>query len=163
RFSDDEMLTRLLGLLEQKGWLSGLVIDECEDMPSTAAYRSRFGSLLRAYQLIGYSPGRDYDYVEVNRILRSMHQQVLNDAVEGIERAGGRVSIDGATDLLTVNDEFTTSIVIARCVSLVNGGHRWKVRLDVSLRPDITLAIRLDHDNRVASDYYLFPRIDVSQ
>ena len=78
------------------------------------AYRSRFGSLLRAYQLIGYSPGRDYDYVEINRLLRSMHQRVLNDAVEGIERAGGHVSIDGATDLLTVNDEFTTSVVIAR-------------------------------------------------
>jgi hypothetical protein len=109
------MLTRLSGLLEQKGWLSGLVIDECEDMPSTGAYRSRFGSLLRAYQLIGYSPGRDYDYVEVNRLLRSMHQRVLNDAVEGIEGAGGHVSIDGATDLLTLNDEFTTSVVIARC------------------------------------------------
>ena len=163
RFSDDEMLTRLSGLLEQKGWLSGLVIDECEDMPSTGAYRSRFGSLLRAYQLIGYSPGRDYDYVEINRLLRSMHQRVLNDAVEGIEGAGGHVSIDGATDLLTLNDEFTTSIVIARCFSMPTGARRWKVRLDASFRPDITLAIRMDHDNREALDYYLLPRIDISE
>ena len=163
RFSDDEMLTRLSGLLEQKGWLSGLVIDECEDMPSTGAYRSRFGSLLRAYQLIGYSPGRDYDYVEINRLLRSMHQRVLNDAVEGIEGAGGHVSIDGATDLLTLNDEFTTSIVIARCFSMPTGARRWKVRMDTSLRPDITLAIRMDHDNREALDYYLLPRIDISE
>jgi hypothetical protein len=157
------MLTRLSGLLEQKGWLSGLVIDECEDMPSTGAYRSRFGSLLRAYQLIGYSPGRDYDYVEVNRLLRSMHQRVLNDAVEGIEGAGGHVSIDGATDLLTLNDEFTTSVVIARCFSMPTGARRWKVRMDTSLRPDITLAIRMDHDNREALDYYLLPRIDISE
>ena len=35
RFSDDEMLTRLSALLEQTGWLSGLVIDERDDMPST--------------------------------------------------------------------------------------------------------------------------------
>ena len=27
------------------------------------------------------------------------------------------------------------------------GARRWKVRIDVSLRPDITLAIRMDHDN----------------
>jgi hypothetical protein len=163
RFSDDEMLTRLSGLLEQKGWLSGLVIDECEDMPSTGAYRSRFGSLLRAYQLIGYSPGRDYDYVEVNRLLRTMHQRVLNDAVEGIESAGGQVVIDGATDLLTLNGEFTTSVVIARCFSLPTGTHRWKVRIDASLRPDITLAIRMDHDNREALDFYLLPSIDISE
>jgi hypothetical protein len=163
RFSDDEMLTRLSGLLEQTGWLSGLVIDESEDMPSTGAYRSRFGSLLRAYQLIGYSPGRDYDYVEINRVLRSMHQRVLNDAVEGIEVAGGHVSIDGATDLLTLNGEFTTSVVIARCFAMPTGARRWKVRIDASLRPDITLAIRMDHDNREALDYYLLPRIDISE
>jgi hypothetical protein len=163
RFSDDEMLTRLSGLLEQKGWLSGLVIDESEDMPSTGAYRSRFGSLLRAYQLIGYSPGRDYDYVEINRILRTMHQRVLNEAVEGIERAGGHVSIDGATDLLTLNGEVTTSVVIARCFLTTTGARRWKVRIDASLRPDITLAIRMDQDNREPLDYYLLPRIDVTE
>jgi hypothetical protein len=108
------------------------VIDESEDMPSIGAYRSRFGSLLRAYQLIGYSPGRDYDYVEMNRLLRSMHQRVLNDAVEGIEGAGGHVSIDGVTDLLTLNGEFTTSVVIARCFSMPTGARRWKVRISAA-------------------------------
>ena len=68
-------------LLEQRGWLSGLVIDERETCRLVRRYRSRFGSLLRAYQLIGYSPGRDYDYVEINRLLRAMHpQSSLDDA-----------------------------------------------------------------------------------
>lgn len=88
-FSDSEMLTRLAALLSETGWLSGLVIDERDDMPSTAAYRTRFGSLLRAYQLIGYSPGRDYDYVEVNRVLRSMHRDVVRDTIRSIEQARG--------------------------------------------------------------------------
>ena len=92
-----------------------------------------------------------------------MHQRVLNDAVEGIEGAGGYVSIDGATDLLTLNEEFTTSVVIARCFSIPTGARRWKVRIDASLRPDITLAIRMDHDNRDVLDYYLLPRIDISE
>ena len=92
-----------------------------------------------------------------------MHQRVLNDAVEGIESAGGQVVIDGATDLLTLNGEFTTSVVIARCFSLPTGTHRWKVRIDASLRPDITLAIRMDHDNREALDFYLLPSIDISE
>ncbi|WP_300983940.1 hypothetical protein [Roseicyclus sp.] len=39
-------------------------------MPSSSAFRNRFGSLLRAYQMIGYEPERDYRYVEINRVLR---------------------------------------------------------------------------------------------
>ena len=31
-------------------------------MPASSAYRTRFGSLLRAYQLAGYRPDRDYRY-----------------------------------------------------------------------------------------------------
>ena len=46
RFSNDEMLRMLSELLAQRGGLSGLIIDELEDMPSTATYRHRFGSLV---------------------------------------------------------------------------------------------------------------------
>ena len=88
------MLARLAALLRNVGRLSGLVIDERDDMPSSSAYRSRFGSLLRAYTLVGYSPARDYDYVAVNRELRAMHPQVVAEAVEAISQQGGAVSVD---------------------------------------------------------------------
>ena len=45
-----------------KGVLSGLIIDEQDNLPSSSAFRNRFGSLLRAYQMIGYEPERDYRY-----------------------------------------------------------------------------------------------------
>lgn len=51
RYSDSEMLECLANLLRDAGQLSALVIDERDDLPSSSAYRSRFGSLLRAYQL----------------------------------------------------------------------------------------------------------------
>jgi DNA invertase Pin-like site-specific DNA recombinase len=161
RFTDDDMLARLAELLKNVGRLSGLVIDERDDMPSSSAYRSRFGSLLRAYTLVGYSPARDYDYVAVNRVLRAMHPQIVVDTVEAIRDGGGSVSIDPTNDLLTVNHEFTASIVISRCIELCSGARRWNVRLDASLRPDITVAIRMDTDNQAALDYYLLPRLNV--
>ena len=52
-FTDEELLQSLRGILAQHGMLSGLLIDEREEMPSSSAYRHRFGSLLRAYELIG--------------------------------------------------------------------------------------------------------------
>lgn len=74
RLSDDEMLERLKILLKEKGKLSGIIIDEAENCPSSSAYSSRFGSLLNTYTLINYKPERDYHYVEINRLLRKQYK-----------------------------------------------------------------------------------------
>jgi DNA invertase Pin-like site-specific DNA recombinase len=162
RFSDEEMLVRLTSLLGEKGHLSGLVIDEVDDMPSSSVYRSRFGSLLHAYKLVGYQPDRDYQYVEVNRALRSMFPGILADAITNIEGSGGLVDFDNLTDVLTINGEFTVSIVIARCLRTPSGLLRWKIRFDTGLRPDLTVAVRMDEANENVLDYYLLPSIDMS-
>ena len=143
RLTNQEMLDSLSLLLKQKGHLSGLVIDEVDDMPSSSVYRARFGSLIRAYQLIGYDPGRDYQYIETNRAIRSMFPGVLAETVAKIEEAGGTVQFNKSTDILTINEEFTASIIIARCLRSPTGFLRWKLRLDTGLRPDITIAIRM--------------------
>ncbi len=160
RFTNQELLDQLTSLLAQKGWLSGLVIDEIEDMPSSSTFRHRFGSLLRAYELIGYSTGRDYRYIETNRVLREMHPGVVDQVIADVREAGGSVARDAETDLLTINEEFSASIVIVRCQETPAGGHRWKVRLDQGLRPDITIAVRMAPDNATVRDYYLLPWID---
>lgn len=160
RFSDEELLERLRGLYKHKGLLSGLIIDESEGMPSSSVYAHRFGSLVRAYQLVGFTPGRDYRFLEINRALRRMHPQVVAETEQRIAELGGHVVRDPATDVLKVNGEFTASIVLARCQLLQEGRRRWKLRFDTSLLPDVTVAVRLDDMNNEAMDYYLLPRID---
>ena len=162
KLSDTEMLAKLKALYEQHGHLSAVVIDEAGALPRSGVYRRRFGSLTRAYGLVGYVSQRDDGYIEVNRVLRRLHADVVGDVVANVERRGGSVARDSATDLLTINGEFTSSIVVARCTSTTSGAMRWKVRLDVGLRPDITLALRMAPENQQALDYYLLPRIDVS-
>ncbi len=159
-FTDEELLSRLSSLLADKGWLSGLVIDEIEDMPSSSTFRHRFGSLVRAYQLVGYAPSRDYRYIETNRILRALHFDVVAQVVANITEAGGTVRRDPVSDLLNINEEFTASMVIARCHMTNAGGSRWKVRFDSGLRPSITIVARMAEDNRIIRDYYLLPWLD---
>ncbi len=161
RFSDQELLDRLSMLFAEKGWLSGLVIDEVEDMPSSSTFRQRFGSLVRAYQLVGYCPSRDYRYIETNRALRTLHPDVVIKVVADIEGAGGSVRRNPINDLLRVNEEFSASVVIVRCQTTLTGSFRWKVRLDTGLRPDITIAVRMTADNIGIRDYYLLPWLDV--
>jgi DNA invertase Pin-like site-specific DNA recombinase len=162
RYSNDELLNHLRTLLEREGRLSGLLIDESEGMASSSVYRHRFSSLVRAYQLIGYKPDRDYRFIETNRQLRLMYPKVVDEVVSRMRQLGGVVVIDSGTDILTVNGEFTASIVISRCRQTETGSFRWLIRLDTGLKPDITIAIRMDAENREPFDYYLLPSIDLS-
>jgi DNA invertase Pin-like site-specific DNA recombinase len=159
RYTNDELLDHLRKLLDRKGQLSGFLIDETEGMASSAVYRDRFTSLIRAYQLIGYTPDRDYKFIETNRQLRLMHPRVVEDTITRMRQLGGVVTPDPATDLLNVNGEFTASLVIARCRQTEAGSFRWLIRLDAGLRPDITVAVRMDATNEEPLDYYLLPSI----
>jgi len=161
RFSDEEMLDRLKDLYRKHGKLSGIMIDDTEGMPSSAAYRSRFQGLVRAYRLIGYTPDRDYQYIRINRFLRQIHKDVVTDVIHQIQDLGGIVERDERTDLLTINNEFTVSIVVARCWQTPAGSLRWLIRFDLGLSPDITVALRMDAANSVPMDYYLLPLIDL--
>jgi hypothetical protein len=156
------MLDVLKTLFEAQGYLSGLVIDEADNLPSSAAYRGRFGSLVRAYRLVGFMPDRDYRYIEINRALREMHPAVVAATIKGIEDIGGSVEQDDATDILTINGEITASIVIVRCLITQAGSLRWHIRLDVGLKPDITVAVRMDQSNETVVDYYLLPSLDMT-
>lgn len=162
RLSDGELLDGLRRLFEMQGELSGLIIDETDHLPSSSAYRHRFGSLLRAYRLVGYTPRRDYRYIEINQALRRLHPEMVEDIVAGLSQVGATVRRAEQTDLIEVNDEFSLSVVIARCKETPTGALRWRLRFDTGLDPDITIAVRMDIRNRRPLDFYLFPRIDVA-
>lgn len=161
-YSDEELLSLLQVVLDEEGSLSGLIIDERDGMPSSSLYRSRFGSLLRAYSLIGYSPERDYRYIEINRHIRESLPAILADIVRGIEGVGAIVVCDPLSNLLSINHEFTASIVLARSFETRAGALRWQIRFDTGLAPDVTVAVRLDRSNQLPLDYYILPAIDMN-
>jgi DNA invertase Pin-like site-specific DNA recombinase len=163
RYTNEELIERLRNLYQHRGFLSGLIINETEGMPSTSIYAHRFGSLIRAYEAVGFTPDRDYRYLEINRFLRRLHPEIVGQTEKMIADLGGSVWRDPATDILQVNHEFTVSLVLARCQTHDNGRNRWKVRFDTRLAPDITVAVRLDQPNQAPLDYYLLPRLDFGQ
>jgi hypothetical protein len=161
-YSDEELLSLLQVVLDEEGSLSGLIIDERDGMPSSSLYRHRFGSLLRAYSLIGYAPDRDYRYIEINRHIRESFPGLLAEIVAGFEKAGGFVVCDPVSHLLSINGEFTASIVLARSFETQAGALRWQIRFDTGLAPDVTVAVRLDRSNERPLDYYILPSIDMN-
>ncbi|HMZ52778.1 MAG TPA: recombinase family protein, partial [Candidatus Sumerlaeota bacterium] len=162
RLSDEEMLEKLRALLKQHGRISGILIDEAEGLPSSTAFSHRFGTLLHAYRLIGYDPGIDYSFIEENRRLRKRHPEIVASVVQQITALGGTAEWDKEAELLHVNRELRVSIVLCRHTTTQAGASRWLIRLDAGLKPDITIAVRMDATNEGIRDYYLLPGMDMT-
>jgi len=161
RYSNDEMISLLGNLYERQGRLSGFMIDEMDNMPSSSAYRNRFGSLIRAYKLVGYTPETDYSYIEINKQLRKMHPFVVDEVITGIRKMGATVFEDEPTGVLVINGEFSASLVLSRCTKTKAGSLRWNIRLENASAPDIIIAVRMNTLNDKPLDYYLLPLMDM--
>jgi DNA invertase Pin-like site-specific DNA recombinase len=160
RFSDEEMLGKLRELFLRERKLSGILIDESEELPSSSVYRSRFGSLRRVYTLVGYTPAHDYAYIEINRALRILHDRHIEEIIGQLTSVGAQIERNPSTDILTVNQDFTVALAIARCRTRPNGSYRWLIRLEESNHCDVTIAARMAQGNQSIFDYYLLPSVD---
>jgi hypothetical protein len=141
---------------------NGILIDEAQDLPSSAAFRHRFGTLVSAYQLIGYDPGIDYGFIEINRKLRKEHPEIVASVIRRVGDLGAVAAWDERAQLLHLNNELRVSIVLCRHLVTSGGSSRWIIRLDEGLKPDITVAVRMDATNEGVRDYYLLPAIDMT-
>jgi len=162
KLTDEEMLEKLRTLLKLHGRISGILIDEAEGLPSSTAFRHRFGTLVSAYKLIGYDPGIDFSFIEENRRLRKRHPELVAEVIQKIADLGALAIWNDETELLEVNGEMRVSIVLCRHIETGTGASRWLIRLDASARPDVTIAVRMDAVNEGIRDYYVLPGLDMT-
>ena len=160
-YTDEELIDRMNALVREHPTLSAALIDSLDGMPSSATYRARFGSLVRAYRLAGYTPDRDYAYIDINRNLRQMYPQFIDEMIRRLDAVGATVTHDATTDLLLINGEYSASMVLSRCRQTRAGSLRWLIKIDQRVAPDITILVRMDPANQRPTDYYLFPLMDI--
>ena len=162
KMSDEELLEHLRRLYAEHGQISGVLIDQSDALPSSNMYRTRFGSLRRAYALIGYQTNFDHERAEVNARLRAMYPEIVQDTLTQIEAIGASVIQAPNTGLLNINNELTVRLVLSRCQTSGDGRFRWRVRFDPErFNADLSLVVRLNHYNEHALDYYLLPWLDL--
>ena len=150
-------------MLHDRGRISGILINESEGIPSSAAYRSRFGSLLRAYTLVGYRPNVDFAFIEINRRMRCLFPEIIQSTITKLIALGAHVAHTSDSGIFLINGEIRVSLVLCRHRTTQAGASRWEIRLDHGLCPDITIAVRMDHANEGVKDYYLLPSIDMTR
>jgi DNA invertase Pin-like site-specific DNA recombinase len=158
--SDDELLDSLRGLLAAKGRLSLRLIQNSEDAPSPSTYRQRFGSLRKAYELIGYGRSNQFGPVDVRRRTQALREELIsriaamfpNDV--SVVRRGGRWRSQ-----LRLTNGSIISVLLVRSVRPWKT-LRWRVKAIPNERRFVTLLARLNEGNSSILDFHLLPDID---
>ncbi|SHL37404.1 Site-specific DNA recombinase [Bradyrhizobium lablabi] len=155
--SNQEVLTRLRLLLEQKGRLTHKIINEADGMPCGATYSERFGGLKQAYQLVGYHQGR-FKQAEARRETAATVAKLGADLVAGVQGAGVSAAFDQGSSVLTIKDTIKAAIFVARCQRMATGLLRWDIKRPVNRGSHLIIAARMDEANKDALDYFLIPK-----
>ncbi|TPJ31480.1 recombinase family protein [Mesorhizobium sp. B2-7-2] len=161
RVSNDEVLAALKKVLARHGALSSSIIDAAPDCPKASLYHHRFGSLLKAYELIGYQPPKNWQFITSRERLASLRTQAIGDLLAAIGCVGGKATYDREADLLRVNDEFTVAVEIARCRASDHGYPFWSMDTQGQSVADIFTLIRMRPGDLVIRDYFIAPASEI--
>lgn len=124
-------------------------------MPSSVAYLTRFGSLRAAYRLIGYSPKRNYEYVESRTVRRDMIKRLALRVAEALAKSGEDVRVDQVRPILRVH-AVGISFRVARSRLAHGATHpSWVIIRGRQLPPGLVVVIRLSQGNREIRDYLI--------
>jgi len=156
-YSDEDLLQYLRDFLKEHGKLTERSIDACWHMPSPEVYNARFGGLIEAYRRIGYQLSRSYSHIERDRKLLPIRREFVEAVVRELSDAGASVRRNARPKLLVIGGAITVRVMVARCRPL-NHSHRWLLRLNSPLKPDISVVARLIPGNESILDYFCFPR-----
>ena len=156
-WADEVLLKWLSKLLDKHGKITAKLINATKSMPSSSTYKHRFGTLYRAYELVGYAPKKDYSFVGINRRLVAERAPVVRKIIAGVQAVGGIIESVPDSSALLINGEFTIHVMIMRCRFSAIGLPLWKLRLNTERPADITIAARMDRENFQILDYYLVP------
>ncbi|KRR23270.1 recombinase family protein [Bradyrhizobium retamae] len=156
---EDEMLRRLRLTLARKGKLSDSIIRNADGLPSTQCYVKHFGSIRKAYALIGYKASRDCAWYDA----RQHWSDVLSNLVARVAEAlrtelGIQVNMPDDGPSLTLNGRRKIRFQVVRQLAKRGANQRAQWRAH---RPkpdaDLLVILRLNAPNKEIQDYVLVP------
>lgn len=159
--TDEELLDGLRTLLASERRLTLTVIKHSPGVPSPSTYRNRFGSLRRAYDLIGYGHPAQFGSIDMRRRTRALREELIAKIVStfpnriSIVRRGGRWR-----SRLRLSSGLIVSVLVARSVQTWKKTFRWLIDPVLHERKFITLLARLDASNSSILDLHVLPNID---
>lgn len=157
----EELLAGLRRVFLRCGRLSPEIIDRSKGISSSSTYMKRFGSLHRAYELVGYNPTSGHcaasQHTQANRSLRKGLSANLLRSFPGTVRIVRRIK--DQKPVIEVDGQYKVSVLMCGMRPPTNGKSLWLVRLSPADRVNIALLCLLDFKWERIESYYLLPPI----
>lgn len=155
---DDEMLRRLRLLLHRKGRLSSRIINGALGVSCVSSLAKHFGSLRKAFALIGYVAGRDCDWLDNRKAWNAVEARHAIDVADALRSKTRRpLDIKAAEGRLTIDGRTKVTFLVARQGQRQPGHVRyWRVYRR-QRQSGLLALLRLDEANRAVEDYVLIP------
>jgi DNA invertase Pin-like site-specific DNA recombinase len=159
--SNGELLDKLRLLLSREGRLSLRLIKNSSDVPSPSTYRQRFGSLRRAYEMIGYGRPEQFGPIDLRRRTQALRNELIAQIAAmfpddvSVVQCGGRWRTR-----LRLRNGVIVSVLVARSIRVWKDTVRWQIDPVEHERNHITFLARLDLENRSFLDFYVLPKLD---
>ncbi|SFI32497.1 recombinase family protein [Bradyrhizobium sp. Gha] len=157
--TEEEMLVRLRKALLKHGKLNKGIIDSTPGLPCVATCQTHFGCLRNLYRLLGFTPKRNYEFLESRPLWSEQKTKLASRIVAAVRRAGCRTSTGGWTDSLRVNEAICISVRAARWTPPEKETHspHWTIQCDAHVPAGWIAAIRQTEHNKALLDYVLLP------
>ena len=159
--SNEDLLDSLRSLLAREGRLSLQVIKRCPEVPSPSAYRGRFGSLRRAYELIGYGYPSDFGPIDLRRRTQALREELISNIQSmfpneiRIVRQGGRWR-----SRLSLKGGLMVTVLVSRSIGTDGKPFRWQIDPVAHERQYLTLILFLNRNNTSIEKMCVFPYLD---
>lgn len=158
RVTNEEMLQHLVRLLRKYGKLTSGLIDRSMVVGSSQKYIYRFGSLAKAYELVGFTAKNRYQDVSIIQIQR-LRQQLFEEISTQLEQVGAVLTLPKwLMRLMLVNEQIVVRLSFAPARGSATGETFWKL-LNVRTKADITIFVRLRAGEHSILDYFVVPRL----
>lgn len=157
--TEDEMLLRLRLTLRRRGKLNSHIINTTLGVNHVSSYVKHFGSLRKAYALIGYVSPRDCDWIDTKDLWASEQAKYAAEFAELLRTDLG-LQVDLVPDGIALHGggERLVSFLVARRLGHRGEDHaaQWKAyRRQIS--SGLLAVMRLDAANQVVDDYAVLP------
>ncbi len=154
RRSDERLLEEMKAYIETHGKpLPRPKPDEV--MASSSTYVTRFGGLLKVYELLGVKPiSWTARSVEGFRNTASLKSEAFAEVSRVL--ADKHIRIAGRTNVFRVQGRGYFRLAVGRCVLLACGRLRWIVNARSPSPKKALIVIRLQPDNRTIQDFVVF-------
>ena len=157
--SNDQVLEALRALLKEKGRLSATVLRGVPKTLAKEGYARRFGSLTRAFELVGYDSPHKNTIVHRTEI-RTIRKELMESLVRFFP---GEVSILSRgprhRNCLRLRDGTRVAVRACRCLPNVTNGPIWMLQPVRREKKLISLLVYVNADNTAADFLCVLPPI----